>query len=89
MFSVATKLIIFSVVVRQRPTKLDRDVYLALGDTAIDRHKYPHVHRWKSLVTSYSAQDQKRCVLIAANAGSQYLILGNFHEPYKLFDFYV
>ncbi|XP_058230651.1 ankyrin repeat and LEM domain-containing protein 2 isoform X2 [Hemibagrus wyckioides] len=41
------------------PSRLDRDVYLALGAVEIDPLKYPSIHKWKSTVQSYSSAEMQ------------------------------
>ncbi|XP_056602066.1 ankyrin repeat and LEM domain-containing protein 2 isoform X2 [Triplophysa dalaica] len=41
------------------PTKLDREVLLALGTTDVDPSKYPIIHKWKSTVQTYSQSDMQ------------------------------
>ena len=41
--------------------KLDRDVFLALGDhTSISPALYPHVHSWTQLILTHSEDEQTR-----------------------------
>ncbi|KAI7813234.1 ankyrin repeat and LEM domain-containing protein 2 [Triplophysa rosa] len=41
------------------PTKLDREVLLALGTTDVDPSKYPIIHKWKSTVQIYSQSEMQ------------------------------
>ncbi|CAN9513547.1 unnamed protein product [Ophioblennius macclurei] len=41
------------------PTKLDREVLLALESVDLDVQKYPSIHKWKSTMKSYSASDMQ------------------------------
>lgn len=41
------------------PTKLDREVMLALEDVDIDSQKYPSISKWKSTIRSFSASDMQ------------------------------
>ncbi|KAM9743198.1 LOW QUALITY PROTEIN: ankyrin repeat and LEM domain-containing protein 2 [Menidia menidia] len=41
------------------PTKLDREVLLAMNTIDVDPQKYPSIYKWKSTVRSYSASDMQ------------------------------
>ncbi|XP_027023942.2 ankyrin repeat and LEM domain-containing protein 2 isoform X2 [Tachysurus fulvidraco] len=41
------------------PSRLDRDVFFALGATEIDPLKYPSIHKWKSTMESYSSAEMQ------------------------------
>lgn len=41
------------------PTKLDREVLLALEGTDLDVQKYPSIHKWRSTMKSYSDSDMQ------------------------------
>ncbi|XP_074526086.1 ankyrin repeat and LEM domain-containing protein 2 [Halichoeres trimaculatus] len=41
------------------PTKLDREVMLALEDVDIDSQKYPSISKWKSTIRSFPALDMQ------------------------------
>lgn len=41
------------------PTKLDREVLLALEGTDLDAQKFPSIHKWKSTMKSFSASDMQ------------------------------
>uniref|UniRef100_A0A672IUB3 Ankyrin repeat and LEM domain-containing protein 2 n=1 Tax=Salarias fasciatus TaxID=181472 RepID=A0A672IUB3_SALFA len=41
------------------PSKLDREVLLALERVDLDAQKYPSIHKWKSTMKSYSASDMQ------------------------------
>lgn len=45
------------------PTKLDRDVTMAIGDTHIDKDKYPLLNRWKSCVLEFSEPERQRYII--------------------------
>lgn len=47
---------------RDAPSRLDRDVFFALGATEIDPLKYPSIHKWKSTMESYSSAEMQRYV---------------------------
>ncbi|MBN3311661.1 ANKL2 protein, partial [Atractosteus spatula] len=41
------------------PTKLDRDVLLAIGDIEIDPQKYPSIHKWKNTINTHSSSEMQ------------------------------
>lgn len=41
------------------PTKLDREVLLALGSTDVESLKYPSIHKWKSTVQTYTQSEMQ------------------------------
>ncbi|KAM4576207.1 ankyrin repeat and LEM domain-containing protein 2 isoform 1-T3 [Odontesthes bonariensis] len=41
------------------PTKLDREVLLAITDVDVDPQTFPSIHKWKSTLKSYSASDMQ------------------------------
>ncbi|XP_071758800.2 ankyrin repeat and LEM domain-containing protein 2 [Centroberyx gerrardi] len=41
------------------PTKLDREVVLAIEAIDIDPQKYPSIHKWKSTMKTYSSSDMQ------------------------------
>ena len=43
-----------------RPSKLDLDVFIAIGLVELDAKKYPNIVQWKKLVMSYSEVTQQR-----------------------------
>ncbi|XP_048850179.1 ankyrin repeat and LEM domain-containing protein 2 [Brienomyrus brachyistius] len=43
----------------ESPTKLDREVLLAIGDRDIDPQKYPSVHKWRNMLQSFSASEMQ------------------------------
>lgn len=45
---------------RDSPTKLDREVLLALEGVDIDPVKFPSIHKWKSTMKVYSTSDMLR-----------------------------
>lgn len=47
---------------RDSPTKLDREVLLALEGVDIDPLKFPSIHKWKSTMKVYSTSDMLRSV---------------------------
>ena len=47
---------------RDSPTKLDREVLLAIAGVDADPQKFPSIHKWKSTLKSYSASDMQRLV---------------------------
>uniref|UniRef100_A0A672T328 Ankyrin repeat and LEM domain-containing protein 2 n=1 Tax=Sinocyclocheilus grahami TaxID=75366 RepID=A0A672T328_SINGR len=53
-FFLALNLHSFLFFFRDSPTKLDREVLLALGGTDIDPLKYPSIDKWKSTIQAYS-----------------------------------
>nr|XP_006640220.1 PREDICTED: ankyrin repeat and LEM domain-containing protein 2 [Lepisosteus oculatus]XP_015221419.1 PREDICTED: ankyrin repeat and LEM domain-containing protein 2 [Lepisosteus oculatus]XP_015221420.1 PREDICTED: ankyrin repeat and LEM domain-containing protein 2 [Lepisosteus oculatus]XP_015221421.1 PREDICTED: ankyrin repeat and LEM domain-containing protein 2 [Lepisosteus oculatus] len=43
----------------ESPTKLDRDVLLAIGDIEIDPQKYPSIHKWKNTINTHSSSEMQ------------------------------
>ncbi|TSO98507.1 Ankyrin repeat and LEM domain-containing protein 2 [Bagarius yarrelli] len=41
------------------PSRLDRDVFNALGAAQIDPLKYPSIHKWKNIIETYSSADMQ------------------------------
>ncbi|KAF7687738.1 ankyrin repeat and LEM domain-containing protein 2 [Silurus meridionalis] len=41
------------------PSRLDRDVYTAVGGVEIDPLKYPSIHKWKSTIESYTSAEMQ------------------------------
>lgn len=45
---------------RNSPTKLDREVFLAIELEDIDPQMYPSIEKWKSTMKTYSLLDRQR-----------------------------
>ncbi|XP_053530569.1 ankyrin repeat and LEM domain-containing protein 2 isoform X3 [Ictalurus punctatus] len=41
------------------PSRLDRDVFAAVGGVEIDPLKYPSIHKWKSTIESYTSAEMR------------------------------
>ncbi|KAB5528232.1 hypothetical protein PHYPO_G00137960 [Pangasianodon hypophthalmus] len=41
------------------PSRLDRDVFAAVGGAEIDPIKYPSIHKWKSTIESYTSAEMQ------------------------------
>ena len=50
-----------------QPSKLDLDVFIAIGQVDLDAGKYPNIAQWKKLVMSYSEATQQRLHFICFN----------------------
>lgn len=42
-----------------QPSKLDLDVFIAIGQTTVDSKKFPNVAKWQTLIMSYSDEKQQ------------------------------
>lgn len=49
-------------LISDQPTKLDKDVYLAISDVPIDNVNYPNIYKWTQLIKSYQDEDTKLLV---------------------------
>lgn len=58
---------------RDLPTKLDREVFLAIEGLDVDPQKFPSIHKWKSTMKSYSTSDMQRLVSMAFDCNAYYL----------------
>merc|ERR1712012_23338 len=47
-------------LVGSEPSKVDRDVIIAIGDTVLNPMLYPLTRAWKKCVESFSKEDQSR-----------------------------
>lgn len=56
MYFVLFEIFLFSL----QPSKLDLDVFIAIGHVELDAKKYPNIVQWKKLVMSYSEVTQQR-----------------------------
>lgn len=56
------------VFARESPSKLDREVLLAIGDRDVDAQKYPSVHKWRNMLQSFSDSEMQRWVLMAGDS---------------------
>lgn len=52
------KLIVYTC--RNSPTKLDKEVLLAIEGVDIDTQMYPSIQKWKSTIKTYSSSDMQR-----------------------------
>ena len=50
-----------------QPSKLDLDVFIAIGQVDLDARKFPNIAQWKKLVMSYSEATQQRLHFIYFN----------------------
>lgn len=45
---------------RNSPTKLDKEVLLAIEFSDVDPQMYPSIEKWKSTMKTYSSSDMQR-----------------------------
>lgn len=60
-------LVAWNLLFSLQPSKLDLDVFMAIGQVDIDSGKYPSIAQWKKLVMSYSEATQQRWHFIYFN----------------------
>lgn len=73
------KFVFFSL----QPSKLDLDVFIAIGQVDVDGGKYPSIAQWKKLVMSYSEATQQRLHFISVL--NIFIDIGHFTFFYPFF----
>lgn len=66
---------------RDSPTKLDREVLLALEGVDIDPLKFPSIHKWRSTMKVYSTSDMLRSVEVLWAGLLRCLVAIHFQQP--------
>ena len=62
-----TFLVACNLLFSLQPSKLDLDVFIAIGQVDLDARKYPNIAQWRKLVMSYSEATQQSLHFIYFN----------------------